>query len=372
MPVLYGFCILYITILSRSPSLNQTAKEVPLWSYYQWIKGNWSSGRSLLLNIVLFLPLGYLLARCNKKNALSIVVCLSISIAIETIQYFTYRGYFDVDDIISNLIGGICGIQCYRLFCDKAEKLPVSLLALAAGIIGCFIVSGHTQIYETQFDFQMDRVNWEDGQICLSGDCSIYNRSNLPFTLQLKGDTGTYRAKTEITEEKFIARIEAPLIDTYEIDIIFKGYQPIPTRVWLNCGDIGYVNPRTPVPDIEGTDLGFVTEQGTLKSYNADYEVFVYQLENTLYWLVGEEFDSSLIYQLLTDEPDNLPEIRRQYGFDNRGFRPGSEKEITGELSCGKYRVFSDIVPTEYHITAVMVGMNKGMQVLWRDYFRVR
>lgn len=62
---------------------------------------------------------------------------------------------------------------------------------------------------------------------------------------------------------------------------------------------------------------------------------------------------------------------RQQYGFDNRSFRIGSEKDLTESMSCGKYRVFSDIIPTKYTITAISVGMNKGSKIIWRDYFRV-
>ena len=85
---------------------------------------------------------------------------------------------------------------------------------------------------------------------------------------------------------------------------------------------------------------------------------------------IGEDFDASIIYHLNTNEPENLPEDRQQYGFDNRGFRIGSEKELTKTLRCGRYRVFSDIIPSEYYITAIAIGMNKGPEIIWREYFR--
>lgn len=66
-----------------------------------------------------------------------------------------------------------------------------------------------------------------------------------------------------------------------------------------------------------------------------------------------------------------MPEDRKQYGFDNRGFKIGSEKDLTDSMKCGKYRVFTGIIPTEYTVSAITVGMNNGPDVLWKEQFRV-
>ena len=126
----------------------------------------------------------------------------------------------------------------------------------------------------------------------------------------------------------------------------------------------------TPKPDITATDLEFLMDKGILKVYDADYDLYVYQVDDRLYWLIGADFDASIIYHLYTEEKENLPDDRQQYGFDNRGFRIGSEKDLTETMNCGKYKVFSDIIPTDYYITAIAVGMNKGPDILWREYFR--
>ena len=156
---------------------------------------------------------------------------------------------------------------------------------------------------------------------------------------------------------------------THEVYVLFQGYQPISTKTWISGDQVEYV-PNAPKPDITGTDLEFLLDTGVLKEYNAYYDTYVYQVNNCLYWLIGKDFDASIIYHLYTEERENLPENRIQYGFDNRGFRIGSEKELTGTMNCGKYRVFSDIIPSEYSVTAIAVGMNKGPDVFWREYFR--
>ena len=364
-------CILYITILSRTPALLHTVRIIPFWSFLEFFKGYWSRGGSIALNIILFVPFGYLLAKVQGSRKAVLISCLAVTVAIELIQYFSYYGYLDIDDIISNLMGGFIGYAVYCRFDGKLVKIPFPFLAMAAGVIGCFIVSGNTQAYETQFDFQITNVVFDEKRVALEGICDVYRRKGLGFTIQLKDDNGEYLTKTESVGEKFTAAAELNGYEIYEIEVVFDGYRPISTRTWVNNGTIEYVEEGTPEPDIIETDLGFVAEEGVLKEYNPDYDLYIYQLRDRLYWLIGESFDASIIYQIYTDEPDMLPEERQKYGFDNRGFRIGSEKELTETMDCGKYRVFSDIIPKQYHISAVMVGMNRGADVIWKDYFRI-
>ena len=66
------------------------------------------------MNMMLFVPMGYLLpyvftwfrARVTRRPALACFVC---SVAIENIQLITRHGYYDLDDLISNTLGGLIG-----------------------------------------------------------------------------------------------------------------------------------------------------------------------------------------------------------------------------------------------------------------------
>lgn len=297
-----------------------------------------------------------------------LITCLAVTIAIEVAQFITCRGYFDTDDIIANYLGGLNGVLSYHRFSDRLKPFHVPAVLLLAGLIGCAITTGNTQIYETQFGFYIDEVAVENDTTTLSGTCDIFRRGFLPYTIQLKGERGTINAATTADGTQFTATAEASGGE-YEVDVVFQGYQPISTKTWISNGKLEYV-PNAPAPDLTGTDLEFLLDTGILIVYNAEYETYVYQVENRLYWLVGQDFDASIIYHLYTEEPDNLPANRQQYGFDNRGFRIGSEKDLTGTMNCGSYRVFSDIIPSEYSVTAIAVGMNKGPDVFWREYFR--
>ena len=72
----------------------------------------WWALKNLLGNIVPFVPFGFLLPIAYRKFNSTIKV-LSIGLVsillIEIFQFFTKLGHFDVDDIILNMIGIICG-----------------------------------------------------------------------------------------------------------------------------------------------------------------------------------------------------------------------------------------------------------------------
>ncbi len=369
--ILYFLCILYITVLSRTKSLNQIVKPIPFWSFIDWFKGNWARGVSIALNVILFIPLGYLLTGLWKSKRVPIITCLIVTIAIEIVQLITCRGYFDIDDIISNLIGSVVGVYCYHRFCKRLNKWPIPVIVLLSGLAGCCMVSTEkTIIYETQFGFYINDITVNDETITLSGTCEIYSRDFVPYQIQLKSNDKTIRAETTNEEACFKATADTPSgKNEYEVEVLFQGYQPISTKTYI-CGDqVQYIT-DAPKPDITSTNLAFLLDSGILKVYNADYDTYVYQVDNRLYWIIGAEFDDSIIYHLYTEQKEKLPEERQQYGFDNRGFRIGSEKELTGNINCGIYRVFSDIIPSEYNVTAIAVGMNKGSDILWQEYFR--
>lgn len=363
---LYFIAIIYITILSRSAYLNLNVRLIPFQSYYEWILGNWNRGSSILLNIVLFVPFGYLITEESSWRRV-ICECLGASVVIEIIQLITMHGICEVDDLFSNMFGGYLGYITYQIVNKKiAEKFVKYMphLMLLAGLIGCFIASGNTQVYETQFDFRVFRIIASGDQLNLEGICKVYNRDNLPYQILLKSPDNERILSVVITEDNFSATVTD---ENGELYVRFRGYKPIATGVYLENGEIEYVEPGTPRPDITDTWIEQTIDNGTLLVYNAAYDVYVYQLDKRLYWLIGEESDSSVIYHLYTDEPDNLPDNRQQYGFDNRGFKAGSEKELK---RCGKYQVFSDIIPSEYNVTAIATGMNDGSDVKWREYFR--
>lgn len=120
--------------------------------------------------------------------------------------------------------------------------------------------------------------------------------------------------------------------------------------------------------------MDWLVKTGILKAYVPENEVYVYQFNNVLYWLIGHPVDkrTEIIFHLHTNEPEKLPEHRKKYKFDNLGFRPGGKTEITNTMRCGKYRVFEKSLPSEYNITSVTVGFNTDGKITWTRSFRVK
>lgn len=73
------------------------------------------------MNIMLFVPMGYLLPylfewfRAGVRHRPAIA-CFVISFVTENLQLITKRGFYDLDDLFSNTIGGVIGQMCYVLF----------------------------------------------------------------------------------------------------------------------------------------------------------------------------------------------------------------------------------------------------------------
>ncbi len=69
--------------------------------------------REVLLNILLYIPLGYLLPFVFKPMRYSVLACTVVgflcSCATEYTQLYYHIGYFQVDDIINNTLGCLIG-----------------------------------------------------------------------------------------------------------------------------------------------------------------------------------------------------------------------------------------------------------------------
>lgn len=101
--------ILWLTLFSRLGSDSRLFFP-PFWSYRAIIDG---SGRALfenIGNIVLFIPIGVAIALflcCSVKQTL--LIGFTLSLIIESCQWFFWLGSFEIDDLIHNTIGAGIG-----------------------------------------------------------------------------------------------------------------------------------------------------------------------------------------------------------------------------------------------------------------------
>ena len=105
---IYFFMILFISLLSREPGSRTKASLMLFSTVSKDLYGN----VFVVENIIMFIPLGILLPLLNKRFR-SWRLCLAAgflsSCMIEILQFFTQRGYFQTDDIITNSIGTVVG-----------------------------------------------------------------------------------------------------------------------------------------------------------------------------------------------------------------------------------------------------------------------
>ena len=129
--VFYIGVIGYLTLMYREAGTAQDKME-PFWSY-RTILVNDEARADILKNIWLFIPLGAILYRlCPGKTGLLIPVFLSI--LIEGIQYLTGIGTCELDDVISNGLGGVAGYGSGALLLAMKEKVKLLRRTCIEGI----------------------------------------------------------------------------------------------------------------------------------------------------------------------------------------------------------------------------------------------
>lgn len=73
----------------------------------------------IILNILLFIPFGYMLPCIFKKfqKALWGVILIGFvcSLLTETVQLVTHLGWFDLDDLLNNTIGCLLGVMFFKI-----------------------------------------------------------------------------------------------------------------------------------------------------------------------------------------------------------------------------------------------------------------
>lgn len=113
--VMYLLINLYETILFRKPYPTVEYKLELFWSYKRAFQGNSFLFRQIVLNILLYVPFGFLVAdiwrRLRFKNVFFAGFLLSA--ATELTQLIFRIGLFELDDIFNNTLGCVIG---YLLF----------------------------------------------------------------------------------------------------------------------------------------------------------------------------------------------------------------------------------------------------------------
>lgn len=112
---LYLMIILVITFFSREDGSGSRAMDLQLFSTWGI---NTRNNAFVVENILLFMPYGFVCPwafpwmRGFFRNAFAAFVT---SLGVETFQLFTGRGYFQIDDILTNVLGAVMGYWVFWL-----------------------------------------------------------------------------------------------------------------------------------------------------------------------------------------------------------------------------------------------------------------
>ena len=148
----YVFLLFCATVFFREASGVISGHNFhPFWSYAAIQEGNKVLLPENVMNVVAFLPVGLLLGvsirykrrdgfrACSPEHLWSarrwkgewlvaFMVGLCISVSIETLQYFTLRGFSEFDDVFHNTLGTLIGYGLWKCISNAFPKKKLGQL----------------------------------------------------------------------------------------------------------------------------------------------------------------------------------------------------------------------------------------------------
>ncbi len=106
--IVYGSCILFFTLVFRDNNVDKI-NIIPL-SEFRFFFTDSAIRSGIIKNIWLFIPLGTILYSLFPQSKI-LLIPLVVSFGIELVQYYTGLGWCDIDDIVSNSLGGAIGYE---------------------------------------------------------------------------------------------------------------------------------------------------------------------------------------------------------------------------------------------------------------------
>lgn len=118
---LYLAILLVITFLSRESGSSPGVMDLQLFSTWGI---NTRNNAYVVENVLLFIPYGFLCscAFVKLRNFFSCMLFGALtSMSVEYLQLVTARGYFQIDDILTNTLGSVVGYLMFLLLVGKSD-----------------------------------------------------------------------------------------------------------------------------------------------------------------------------------------------------------------------------------------------------------
>lgn len=139
--MMYAVGNLYCTLFSRVPGSGLTVELRPFMSivrlfanpiedagevtgFFAWFMQGAFPAAGIILNILLYLPLGYLLAMLfpTLHNWQILFVGCLCSALTELVQLGLEMGYCETDDVLYNCLGTVLGLWILRVQCKQFDR----------------------------------------------------------------------------------------------------------------------------------------------------------------------------------------------------------------------------------------------------------
>lgn len=121
----YVFLLFCSTVIFRSVGETRQYDFQPFWSYKAIQEGREDLLAENIMNVVVFVPVGLLFGIAFKQMTWwkALMIGCSISVTIESLQFFFLRGFSEVDDVIHNMVGYLIGFGVYAIGRYGYERL---------------------------------------------------------------------------------------------------------------------------------------------------------------------------------------------------------------------------------------------------------
>lgn len=107
----YVFLLFCSTVIFRIVGETRLYDFQPFWSYKAIQEGREDLLAENIMNVVVFIPVGLLLSIAFKQMTWwkALMIGCSISVTIESLQFFLMRGFSELDDVMHNTLGCLIG-----------------------------------------------------------------------------------------------------------------------------------------------------------------------------------------------------------------------------------------------------------------------
>lgn len=129
----YVSLLLFSTVIFRPGQIERKYETTLFWSYYAIDFGNEELIAENVMNVVVFIPVGLLLGCAFGKMTWwkVMIIGMSVSVAVEVMQFVYKRGLAEVDDVIHNTLGCLVGyglLSIVRYGFERLSKRRVVVL----------------------------------------------------------------------------------------------------------------------------------------------------------------------------------------------------------------------------------------------------